>query len=201
MKNHRNEPKADRKRLRPPPSVSRVKGILSGLDTPVSDDLICDIHSLLHRHMRARETARRIDPSITRGEIKAFSRQMRSPIGRRMPLTAHKISLATLRELLINKEGREKITTTARKVYKRLLSPPRGPQKREDHNALLITLITSALDDHGITVDGRFDRITAEPKNCNLKVVFDLVKLIYTNLTWHGFRNLWNSAFPNKTKR
>ena len=194
MKKHRNEPEADL-------DVGDVKAVLSGLDTPVSDKLICDIHNLLHRHELARKTARRIDPSITRGEIKAFSRQMRSPIGRRMSLPEHKISFAALRELLINKEGREKITTTARKVYKRLQSPPRGPQKREDHTALLITLITSALDEHGITVDARFDRINAEPKTSNLKVVFDLVKFSYKNLNWHGFRNNWNRAFPNKTKR
>jgi hypothetical protein len=101
MKKHRHEPTADL-------DVGDVKAVLSGLDAPVSDKLTCDIHSLLLRHVLARKTARRIDSSITRGEINAFSRQMRRLIGRRMSLGEHKISFATLRELLINKEGREK---------------------------------------------------------------------------------------------
>ena len=82
MKKHRNESKADLKRLRPPPHVGDVKAVLSGLDTPVSDDLICEIHGHLHRHHVLLNTTNRASPSKLRKELLSLIRQTEKPTGR-----------------------------------------------------------------------------------------------------------------------
>jgi hypothetical protein len=180
------------KYLKPPPAVRDVRDVLATLNGPASRKFICDVHMVLHRHLLARKTSTRIEPSSARNELKTLVKTLKRPSWRRLPLPQHRISNELLHELILSHQGQERILNTARRLFKKLQSPPRGPQERRRHDELLIILISKLFSDYGFPVEGKFNRETAEPLNDHLLVIYKLLGLVNRHLTWQAFRTRWN---------
>ena len=192
MKKHKNEPKAGLKRQRPPPpSVSRVKGILSGLDMPSSDELICEIHGHLNRHHVMLETTDRMVPSKLRKELEELIIQTRRPDGDLLTLAGCNVSDAALRQLSMSLVDGEPLETTAERCLRKLEIHPRGPQNEQKFNAILISQLKRTFADNDLAITSSFNPETARPENANVLLIYILVKLVVPKLTFQGFRNRW----------
>jgi len=187
-----------------PPDLDKVADILADLSPKPPDDLVEEVRGHLHRHHVLLETTRRATPSELRKEMKKIVALSQRPGGQLLDIAGTDCSAAALRMLSFAQVNGEPLRATAERCLQLLTKHPRGPQGLRRYDSFLIFQLVRVFKERGIDVPASFDtqgeacvkgssirKTKTLIANDNTEVVFNLLRLIWPELTEEGFRMRW----------